>query len=341
MGAAGRVSLVAERAQAAGVGVGTGPILAADAAAAADAFGDRLPWCASRPALYARLQTANISLPDWAEARSFAEFEKGLQRLGLPLVVKPQRPGNGAGILRVDHAPDLELAYAKACRYGNRAVLQRLERGLRLTVDAVVYDGAARMASVTAMETGHLPFLFPMALSTPASVIATGEKAIEHVVQRVAAALDVPPGPLSVELTVDNERVSVTDVFLAPSDAAFYGDLIHLASGYDYLGACARAVAGLPVEAPPVALRGAAVAWIPAHAGIVTGLAGLDRAHDIQGVVDVVVNLLPGACLRHATDEITRDLTGYVVATGTDAAEALARASIAAEAIEIVRQPAE
>ncbi len=336
-----RRALFAARAQASGVAVGdAGAPLAADAAAAADLFGDSLPWCASRPAPFSLLHASGIPLPGWATAASRGEAVAALRRIGLPLIVKPVCPGVGGSTLRVDHAPDIDLAYAKASRHGTQVLVQRMGEGGRYVADAVVTGGTVHPVAVSSVTSGPAPYLFPMALATPAAMPHPLDSASAGLLQRVATALDVPSGPLSVGMIAVDGKLLVTDVCLAPGEAAFYGDLIRLATGYDYLGACARAAVGLPVDEPPAARQGAAVAWIPAHAGVVTGTEGSAKARETAGVVEVVVTLTPGVELRHATDESSRDRTGYVVATGEDGAQALARATAAAGAIEILRRPA-
>lgn len=340
-GSPGRSALFAARAQASGVMVGdAGPSLAADAAAAADLFGDNLPWCASRPALFSLLHASGVPLPEWATAASRSEAVAALHRIGLPLIVRPVHPGVGGSTLRVDHAPDIDLAYAKASRHGTQVLLQRMGEGDRYVADAVVTGGTVHPVAVSSVTSGPAPYLFPMALATPATMSHPLDRSPAELLQRVATALDAPSGPLSAGMIAVDGKLLVTDVCLAPGEAAFCGDLIRLASGYDYLGACARAVAGLPVEEPPAARQGAAVAWIPAHAGVVTGTEGCAKAREAEGVVEVVVTLTPGVELRHATDESSRDRTGYVVATGEDGAQALARATAAAGVIEILRRPA-
>ena len=332
-----RVDLAARRASEAGVGVGAGSVFATSPAAAAEAFGHRLPWCASRSVLHARLQDEGFPVAPWAQAATLHEAHAALEDLGLPVVVRACRPG-AAAAMRVDHAPDLELAVVKTSRSGG-ALIQRFAEGVRVTVDAVVAGDAVRIAAITEKRPGAPPFLFPISLAVPAALPGDAGGGVEQTVARLAVALDAPPGPFSVELAVSGESLTVLGAALCPGAAAFYGELIDLACGGNYLGACVRAAAGMPVEDFAPARQGAAVAWIAAHSGIVAGVAGLEKAKGMAGVVEAAVDPPRGMPLRHAVDEASRDLTGWIVATGIDGAEARERALAAADAVEIVRAP--
>jgi D-alanine-D-alanine ligase len=86
-----------------------------------------------------------LPTPGFDVARSAADVESALLRLGAPVAVKPAREGSTIGFTRVDSAAQAAAAWALASRYDADVVCEAFIEGPELTV-AILGDGASARA---------------------------------------------------------------------------------------------------------------------------------------------------------------------------------------------------
>jgi len=81
-------------------------------------------------------ESAGINAPPHirCEAGVAPDFEKAVQTLGLPLMVKPVHEGSSIGMTKVTRAQDLPEAYALAARYDSLILIEKFILGTELTV---------------------------------------------------------------------------------------------------------------------------------------------------------------------------------------------------------------
>ena len=107
----------------------------------------RLAWDKSTARVL--LEQIGLPVPNWAAlpVTSFREFgSKALvgsliERLGLPLVVKPSRSGSVLGVSGVDSPDDLPAALVHCFAYGEVAVVESYVEGTDVSVGVIDRDG--------------------------------------------------------------------------------------------------------------------------------------------------------------------------------------------------------
>ncbi len=114
-----------------------------------------------------------------------------------------------------------------------------------------------------------------------------------------------------------------------PGDAL----LLRHALGIDLQAAAVEA--GTPPRLMATRDLGVALAYLPTHGGIVTGIDAIEPVRAMPGVVEVTIFAQPGDTLGHVIDTASRNAGGYVLAVGATVRIALARAAAARDAIEI------
>ena len=90
-----------------------------------------------------------VNVPQWVALPSatFREFGSAqivdllVERLGLPLVVKPNRGGSVLGVSGVTTADELPAALMRAYSYGSTAVIEHFFEGLDISVAVIEKDG--------------------------------------------------------------------------------------------------------------------------------------------------------------------------------------------------------
>lgn len=86
-------------------------------------------------------QGAGLSTPDYEALSAESDFQAVVERLGLPLIVKPVHEGSSIGMSKVESAAALQPAFAEAARYDNEVIAERWIEGSEYTV-AILGDRA-------------------------------------------------------------------------------------------------------------------------------------------------------------------------------------------------------
>jgi len=145
-----------------------------------DARASRLAW--DKPSAKSMLREAGIPTPDWvalphdrfSELGAVAVLDRIVNRLGLPLMVKPAQGGSGLGAAVVREEADLPPAMVGCFAYDSTALVERFLPGMDVAVSIVdlgsgpqalpsveivardgVYDYAARYTA--GLTTWHAP----------------------------------------------------------------------------------------------------------------------------------------------------------------------------------------
>lgn len=120
-----------------------------------DARASRLAW--DKPSAKAVLREAGIATPDWvalphdrfSELGAVAVLERIVDRLGLPLMVKPAQGGSGLGAAVVRDATALPAAMVGCFAYDSTALVERYVAGMDVAVSVVdLGDGARALPAV-------------------------------------------------------------------------------------------------------------------------------------------------------------------------------------------------
>ena len=167
-----------------------------------DARAARLAW--DKPSVKSRLREAGIPTPDWvalphdrfSELGAVAVLDRIVERLGLPLMVKPAQGGSGLGAAVVREAADLPAAMVGCFAYDSTALVEQYVTGMNVAVSVIdeghgpqalpiveivprdgVYDYAARYTA--GLTTWHVPARLDAAVAAQvAETAVTAHKAL-------------------------------------------------------------------------------------------------------------------------------------------------------------------
>ncbi|BCJ59428.1 D-alanine--D-alanine ligase family protein [Micromonospora endophytica] len=160
-----------------------------------DARSSRLAW--DKPSAKAVLREAGIATPDWvalphdrfSELGAVAVLDRIVDRLGLPLMVKPAQGGSGLGAAVVRDMTALPAAMVGCFAYDSTALVERYVAGMDVAVSVIdlgdgpqalppveivprngVYDYAARYTA--GRTTWHTPARLDPAVTDAVSAVA-------------------------------------------------------------------------------------------------------------------------------------------------------------------------
>ncbi|QJY45746.1 D-alanine--D-alanine ligase family protein [Pseudonocardia broussonetiae] len=189
----------------------------------------RRAW--DKPTAKAELQRAGLTTPDWVALphSTFREFgaqavlDAMVERLGLPLMIKPDQGGSALGAQVVHEAGELPAAMVSCLAYADTVLAERFVAGTEVAV-SVVHDGAEPRAlpPVEVVATGgvydYTARYTPGATSfhCPARLDAATTAALEEAAIAAHTLLDLRDVS-RLDAVVDAEgRVQILEVNVSP-----------------------------------------------------------------------------------------------------------------------------
>jgi biotin carboxylase len=280
-----------------------------------------------------RLAEAGVPQPSFVLCDFAEEAEAAAASLGYPCVVKaPDRQGQ-RGLTLVAEPSGLREAVRTAIEASRTGacLVEEYVPGREVTVNAFSVRGRFQPLTVTDRLTADPPaFGVALAHAWPAAEAASAA----GVARRAAQALGVGDGPTYTQVVLGPDGARVVEL-AARLGGGHDAELCREALGVDLNRLALGAALGEDAEAPVQRPRGGAcVRFLVASPGELRRVDGLDRALEVEGVVEARSYRRPGFVfgpLRRGADR-----AGFVLAVGRSREDALARAGAAAERIRFV-----
>ncbi|MFO7276625.1 MAG: D-alanine--D-alanine ligase [Pseudomonadota bacterium] len=180
-------------------------------------------------------QSVGIPTPDYVVLTGAQDFDLALERLGLPLIVKPGTQGSSVGMTKVERAEDLAEAFRVARAVDRSVLAEKWITGAEYTV-AILHDRALPSIRIETPKTFYdyeakyfrddTRYICPSGLSQPAEehlgnlALATFEAVGAEGWGRVDFMMDATGRPLLLEI---NTVPGMTDHSLVPVAARASG----------------------------------------------------------------------------------------------------------------------
>lgn len=297
-----------------------------------------------------RFEAAGLPIAPYTLARDEDDAVRWAGENGYPVVVKPVRGSASQGVIRADDEEGLRQAYRRLRRIvqeyrldlGGRPDSQQLVEGYidgrEYSVELLVQGGVPSVLCIFEKpQPLEGPFFEETIYVSPARVDPEQRARLEELAVRGVRALGLRDGAAHCEV-----RVSSEGPFLLEIGARLIG------------GACARVfrhVLGEDIhphvlrlalgdaETVPRQRAGAAGAMmlpIP-RAGRLKSIGGVDRARQVPGIEDVILNTSPGAVIVPFPEQTC--YIGFLTASGDSVEEVEAALSKAAGLLELELDP--
>ena len=277
--------------------------------------------CTDKRAMKRAARAAGLACADVVEAEDGLSADGLVERLGLPLVVKPAVGSGGRG--------------ARVCRT-RAGVPDALEPGWMAEsfVDGVEMsvETTGGAAAGGAVWTNPTRYLVPTWASVIPAPPGPGVAAAVALAVEARAALGVERGTTHLEAFLTPDGPVFGEMAARPPGGHLMA-LVRLAYGADPWEAVLRAELGEPPGLPARAER-AAAAWIlHPGGGRVTVAEGAEACRALPGVEEVALRVAPGDVVGPRTG--SGEEVGHVLVTGATAEEAEARLRAARAALRV------
>jgi biotin carboxylase len=284
-----------------------------------------------------RLADAGVPHTPFRVCAAADAAEQAAAELGFPCVVKPPDRQGQRGLSIVEAPEDVADAFAVslAAARGPVVLVEKLVGGREVTVNAFSVDGAFHALTVTDRVVAEPPaFGVALAHVWPCDEPPAVQEAAISVARTAAEAIGVGDGPTYTQVLVGQDGPVVGEL-AARLGGGHDAELCEAALGVDLNGLAIAAAFGdeIPAEElrPVEAVGGACVRFLVSPEGTVSGIEGVERAEDSDGVVRVRVYREPGdeaRPLRHGSDR-----AGAILAVGESRKQAVARGRRAARRV--------
>ena len=291
-----------------------------------------------------RLERAGIPQPGFGSAHSVEEAAAVIERIGLPVVIKPADSGGQRGVFMLDTVSELDARFAEshAGSATGEVIVEQFIDGVEMNAMAVVRDGDVVPLTVSdRLRPPGIGFCVGWIHAYPASLEPARWPEVDDIVLKTIDALGLRNGIAFPQLIVGQDGVIRVVEVAARIPGGQMGDLVRHAVGVDLVDVALQLALGeevadercVPRFRQPVAIRFFTAQPGPLPTGLVRSAASLDKVLAAPGVVQAASYIVPGETIRPVRRD--GDRRGYVIATGSSGPEALARAEAAAALVEV------
>ncbi len=156
-------------------------------------------------------QASGVSTPRYELLRAGMDFKGVVQRLGLPLMVKPASEGSSLGMSKVRVAADLEEAWTLAANYDPLVIAEQFIEGAEFTAGILGRDTLPLIAwRRRATSTTTRPSTWPMTRATSCPVDCRPRRRTPSVPKRCAPSMPSAAVPGAAPMSWWTARESPT-----------------------------------------------------------------------------------------------------------------------------------
>lgn len=254
------------------------------------------------------------------------EIDSFEMTLPYPVISKPTDSAGGRGVSIIHNSRELKNAVGFSSRAGisGDVLIEEYMRGPEVSVEVLIVDNEPFILQVTDKITSGEPFFYEVGHSQPSSLPPDVLEIVKEVASNAVLAIGLNNTPAHVEIIITENGPMMVELGARLGGDCITSYLIDTSvSGINMIEATIKLALG---ESPIVCNyynSGVAVGirFIPAKAGILKDIHGMDEAYKCDNIVSIEIVGEIGKRYEDAMDDSAR--FGYVICTGNTTEEAL------------------
>lgn len=255
--------------------------------------------------------------------------------LSYPCIVKPTDNAGSRGVIIAMNEGELNDAinYSRTeCRSGDVIIEEYLE-GHEVSVEIIVVAGLVHILSITDKLTTGAPHFVELGHNQPSTLSISEQGKIKDLAIRAVKAVGIEDGPAHVEIMLTKDGPKMIELGARMGGDCITTHLIPLSTGIDMIEATINISLGLTPEICPKFEKGSAIRFITPNPGYIKDITGLEDAKKTPGVKVVEVQVGIGDKVTNINSSLDR--SGYIIAQGENALDAINKCENAIKKIEI------
>lgn len=271
------------------------------------------------------LKSADINVPTGECVELYSELGTAVERIGLPVIIKPVNSSGSRGVRTVIHRDQLSEAFSEAQQFSSKILVEQVIEGEHIDVNGLFIDNVFYPCGLLDRYFSPQPFNYPVWGCQPCSLTEKNRKRVYESVEAGARALGIHDGPVKADVIVSNNVPVILEIsprFHGDVSTSFVTPLV--ANGHGAPQAWFAYLAGKPYTSflPCRHEDGDIVAgWMaifPDTAGVFETIDGIEDAIAIEGVEYISTLKQPGYRIKAVADNLA--VMGFIWATAGSSA---------------------
>lgn len=253
-----------------------------------------------------------------------------------PYIVKPTDNAGSRGVRLVKHPNEALDAYryALSCAHGGRVLVEEFLEGREISVEGFIYNNELNILSITDKLTTKEPYFVELGHSQYSNLEEDMLERVKYVAERAVKSCAIDLGPVHVEIMITKDGPFMIELGARMGGDCITSHLVPLSSGIDMLAATILASVGDKVDLSRKYNKGSAVRYIISKQGRILDIIGIEKAREMAGVK--LIEIFKKVGDKVSVIKNSGDRVGLVITEGKDAKQAVKRADIALNAMQLV-----
>lgn len=282
------------------------------------------------------LREQGVPVPDFRAIWTFEEAKQAIQKMALPLVIKPCDNMGARGVRRISHQEDLMQAFneAKENSISGNLIIEEFMDGPELSLDALIFDHKIVITGVADRIIDGSPYFVERGHTLPSVLPQEQQNQAIDVFKAGIKALGINIGVAKGDIKVTPQGAKIGEIAARLSGGWMSAYTYPLSTGVNLLKAAIQIALGEKPDdlLPRVAHVSAERAIIPPP-GKILSIQGVEEARKIKGVKEVIFMKEVGDPVNELKSNIGK--TAYVITAARTREDAIRINDLARQTIQV------
>lgn len=266
--------------------------------------------------------------PESYSASTYGEFLYKLQLINGKAIVKPSRNSGSRGVSCINTKDNTELLslYNNAINNSRdkSVVVEKFIEGPEFSVEAIIWNKKINIIAITDKLTTGEPHFIELGHSQPSLFTKNEQQLVIDAAIKGCKSLNLNNCVAHVEIKLQNNLPYIMEIGARLGGDFISTELVHLSTGIDMVRAAIDVALGIPPDlSQKHNPRGAAIRYFVPPEGIISDI-DISKCIKDKNIYDYNIYIYNGQHVNAINS--SSDRSGHVIATGTNAIEAIKNA---------------